>query len=242
MAGTTVRDQKEVETCFKLAAIESGLKMTDTEITSVQGWSKLYVFQTYWSRQAEIENLSEEKKQENIEHSYSIFKKILENHYRSLPEVMPTIGCLELFSYLKSLGIKIALTTGFYREVVDIILERLGWQYPGAPFVNHSLTLDWSIAGDEVSEGRPAPDMIFTCMQKLHISSALDVINIGDTPSDLESGKRAGVRFSFGLTNGTHTKEQLEGYPNDGLFSSLVDFKTYLEKELDFSLTENELP
>jgi phosphoglycolate phosphatase-like HAD superfamily hydrolase len=127
--------------------------------------------------------------------------------------------------------VKIALTTGFYREVVDIILGRLGWLYPNSPFTKGNFILDWSMAGDEVAQGRPAPDMIFECMKNLNIQSPLDVINIGDTPSDLESGKRAGVRFSFGLTNGTHTREQLDSIPNDGLFRSLKEFQEFLEFE-----------
>jgi len=228
MAGTTVRDQKEVETCFAQAAKKTGLKMTDEEITAVQGWSKFYVFQTYWKRQGELENLSQEIIEKNALISYQEFKNILENHYKTTPEVVPTEGCLELFQFLKENQVKIALTTGFYREVVDIILSRLGWLYPNSPFTQGHFHLDWSIAGDEVAEGRPAPDMILKVMELLHIHSPLEVINIGDTPSDLESGQRAGVKFSFGLTNGTHTREQLEIIPNDGLFGSLKEFHQFL--------------
>jgi len=228
MAGTTVRDKKEVETCFEKAALETGLKMSPEEITAVQGWSKLFVFETYWKRQGEMEGLSPEEINEQAQKSYQFFKNILENHYKTTPEVVPTEGCLDLFQFLKEKDVKIGLTTGFYREVVDIILERLGWLYPGSPFTKGSLHLDSSLAGDEVQEGRPAPDMIHLTMKNLSIHSPKDVYNIGDTPSDLESGKRAGVKLSLGLTNGTHTHEQLVNIPNDGLFSSLTDFHKFL--------------
>lgn len=228
MAGTTVRDLKEVETCFARAAELTGLKMSAEEITSVQGWSKFFVFQTYWKRQGELENLSTSEIHAHAENSYKEFKNILEDHYKTTPEVLPTEGCLDLFHYLRENKVKIALTTGFYREVVDIILGRLGWLYPNSPFTQGNFNLDWSIAGDEVPEGRPAPDMILKVMENLHISSPLEVFNIGDTPSDLESGKKAGVKFSLGLTNGTHTREQLEIIPNDGLFGSLKEFHDFL--------------
>jgi len=228
MAGTTVRDQKEVETCFQIAAENTGLKMSPEEITAVQGWSKLFVFQTYWTRQGKIENLDSATIDQNIQYSYGVFKEILENHYKNLTEIVPTEGCLALFQFLKENQIKIGLTTGFYRVVVDIILERLGWEYPDAPFKG-SFKIDSSLAGDEVQEGRPAPFMIHETMKRLGIALGSDVMNIGDTPSDLESGKRARVRLSLGLTNGTHTREQLEAYPNDGLFGSLKEFHEFLK-------------
>ena len=231
MAGTTVCDQKEVETCFQKAAFQTGLNMTEDEITAVQGWSKLFVFQKFWAKQGEIEEIAQEIVQKNINHSYSIFKQILENHYNT-SEIIPTVGCLELFSFLQERKIKIALTTGFYRKVADIILEKLGWLYPNCPFSKGNQHIDCSLAGDEVISGRPAPDMIYKCMEYLSISSCSEVINIGDTPSDLESGKRAGVRLSLGLTNGTHTRAQLENYPNDGLFGSLNEFQLYLAENI----------
>lgn len=67
--------------------------------------------------QTEIDNLSES--------SYQIFKKILENYYNSNP-IEPTQGTLETFEFLRYKGIKIALSTGFYRAVTQIILKKLG--------------------------------------------------------------------------------------------------------------------
>ncbi len=81
--------------------------------------------------------------------------------------------------------------------------------------------IDHSIAGDEVEFGRPAPNMIFKTMERLHVDDANMVVNIGDTPSDLESGRNAGCALSLGVTNGTHSHEQLAALPNDGLLRHL---------------------
>ena len=123
MAGTTVRDEHEVESCFTKAAMETNLQMTDEEILAVQGWAKRYVFEVFWERQ--VGNKGEEWLKK-VETSYSIFRDILEDHYRNSP-VLPTVGCLELFSYLKEKNIPVALTTGFYRKVTNIIAGKLGW-------------------------------------------------------------------------------------------------------------------
>jgi phosphonatase-like hydrolase len=219
MAGTTVRDLKEVETCFAQAARQTGLDVSDERITAVQGWSKRYVFETLWTEQlgANAPTLPQ-----HVETSYGLFKSILEAHYRTQP-VVPTEGCLETFAYLKAQGIPIALTTGFYRKVVAIILERLGWNegldehYAGSS----SSLIQLSIAGDEVTNGRPAPDMIQRAMQHFGITDARQVVNVGDTPSDLESGRRAGVGLNLGVTNGTHTYAQLAAFPQDGLLPNL---------------------
>lgn len=227
MAGTTVQDNKEVESCFAKAAKQTGLLVSMDRILAVQGMAKRFVFEMLWEEQTgEIPAALHDK----VEHSYQVFKTILEKHYRTQP-VLPTAGCLELFRFLKEHQIKIALTTGFYRQVTTIILNRLGWQagldnnFIGS---NESL-LDISIASDEVAQGRPSPLMIQKAMHTLGITDPKKVLNIGDTPSDLASGYNADCAASVAVTNGTHTREQLQQYPHDGLFDSLSAIQIYLK-------------
>ncbi len=219
MAGTTVQDNNEVEKCFFEAVNNTGLKATHAEINAMMGWSKIKVFETLWRKQLGGE--SEELINIKIQETYILFKKVLENHYIS-NSVAPTIGTLELFNYLRAKDIKIALTTGFYRHVTDIILARLGW-------TEDNKIIDISVASDEVATGRPDPFMIFRAMELCGISDVRKVIKIGDTPSDLGEGKNAGCQQSFGITNGTHTLEELEIYENDGFFSDMFHFKNYIE-------------
>jgi phosphonatase-like hydrolase len=158
-----------------------------------------------------------------------VFKEVLENHYRTAP-VTPTEGCLELFTFLRENEVKIALTTGFYRQVADIILERLGW-LDGLDERRMRTTrspIDLSIAGDEVPQGRPEPFMIQRAMEWLNVSDLQRVINIGDTPSDLQSGHAAGVGLNLGITNGTHRRDQLENYPHHQLVGSLHELHELL--------------
>lgn len=232
MAGTTVRDAHEVEACFAQAAAATGLHASAARTLAVQGHAKRAVFERLWREQLGA-GASAAKLTARVEHSYRAFRSILETHYRTQP-VVPTEGCLELFALLKSQGIRIALTTGFYRTVTDLILHRLGWEanLDAQRRGNQNSTIDLSLASDEVAEGRPAPLLIFKAMQVLGVSDPRRVMNVGDTPSDLESGRRAGCAYNLGVVNGTHTREQLAGYPNDGLLASLAELQELLQAEL----------
>lgn len=224
MAGTTVRDEHEVERCFARACAETGLAVSDERILALQGYSKIEVFRLLWA-----ERLGDDHPEltENVAVSYDAFTHVLETHYETQP-VEPTEGALELFAFLRGQGIKIALTTGFYRKVTDIILRRLGWlDGLDDQHLNTSgrALVDASIASDEVRAGRPEPLMIQRAMQLLGVTDPQRVVNVGDTPSDLKSGLRAGCRLSLGVINGTHTRQQLAIYRNDGLLTNVGELR-----------------
>jgi len=229
MAGTTVLDQHEVEHCFKRAAEKNGLHASDARILALQGYAKLLVFRMLWEEQLGAGHSDIER---NAQQSYVDFTEILENHYRTNP-IYPTEGCLELFEYLHREGIIIALTTGFYRKVADIILAKLGWgQSLNGNYMNlqNKSGIHISITPDEVGgEGRPSPKMIEHAMYLAGVSDRSQVINIGDTPVDLQFGRNANIRLALGVCNGTHTREQLSPYPNDGLIEKIVDLIEIIE-------------
>lgn len=229
MAGTTVLDKHEVEHCFKLAAQKNGLLASDERILALQGYAKLVVFRMLWEEQLGSADTSIESR---AVQAYTDFKEILENHYKTNP-IFPTEGCLKLFDYLHQEGIVIALTTGFYRKVANIILEKLGWgQTLNGNYMNlqNKSGIHISITPDEVGgEGRPYPKMIEYAMKQAGVFDKSQVINVGDTPVDLQFGKNANVRLALGVCNGTHTREQLSAHPNDGLLDSIADLIDIIE-------------
>ncbi|GAA4450023.1 phosphonatase-like hydrolase [Nibrella saemangeumensis] len=228
MAGTTLTDHHEVERCFAQAATQTGLIVSEERILAMQGLSKRYVFETLWK-----EHLGEENPalKTRVDRSYQTFTEILEHHYLT-HAITPTEGCLEAFDYLHTKGIAIALTTGFYRKVTNIILDRLGWlaglneQHVGT----RDSQIQVSIASDEVERGRPYPNMIQKAMHLTEVTNPKAVVNIGDTPSDLLSGRSASVGLNIGVTNGTHSRAQLEAYPHDILLSSLRELPKLLSE------------
>lgn len=229
MAGTTVRDNHEVELCFSKACKVSGLNVSEERILAIQGWSKHYVFEVLWKEQIGEQHPEFENK---VESSFRTFKKILEEYYQTHP-IVPTEGALEIFNYCKKNSIKIVLTTGFYREVTNIILDKLGWKKGLNTFYmaeNGSSIIDVSITSDEVPNGRPWPDMVHKAMKMLNIEDPKELIVVGDTPSDLGIGKNSGALLAIGLTNGTHTKEQLEKYPHDLLLNGISELRPVIEQ------------
>lgn len=117
--------------------------------------------------------------------------------------------------------------------MTDIILEKLGWLdgLNGQRIGTASSIIQASIASDEVAHGRPEPQMIHRAMQLLGVQNPKAVVNIGDTPSDLQSGLAAGVALNLGITNGTHTREQLTDYPHDAFINSLRELPALLNVE-----------
>ena len=118
--------------------------------------------------------------------------------------------------------------------MTDIILEKLGWlaglneQRIGRA----DSLIQLSIASDEVERGRPYPQMIEKAMRILGVTNPKAVVNIGDTPSDLLSGRAAGVALNLGLTNGTHSRDQLDAYPHDLLLGSLRESPSVISKQV----------
>jgi phosphonatase-like hydrolase len=221
MAGTTVKDYNEVLYCFLEAAAATGLEATPSQVNPMMGWSKKRVFQALWEQQIGADHPDYLVK---VDASFVKFKFLLEDHYRSQP-VEPTEGCLQVFEWLRSHQIRIGLNTGFYREVTDIILHRLGWdQGLDDNYIGTEASLiQVSVTPSEIygNEGRPAPYMIQKAMYKLGITDPQTVAVLGDTPADLEAGFNAHCGLVLGVTNGTHTEVELQQYPHHGLLNSL---------------------
>jgi phosphonatase-like hydrolase len=212
MAGTTVLDHGEVGDCFEAAARETGLPVVREKIQAQMGRAKRLVFEILWTDEI---GPAHPDLVTRVDASYDAFRRILEDHYETTP-VQPTPGCLECFGWLRASGVKIGLTTGFYRRVTDIILGRLNW--PAIPCVT----------SDEVPKGRPAPYLIHRTMAQLGAEDVRRVVTIGDTPSDLQAGRNAGCGWTLGITSGSHTREQLAAVPNDGLIHTLAELKDIL--------------
>jgi phosphonatase-like hydrolase len=222
MSGTTIVDKNEVLDCFYDALLETGILKEKSHINTMMGWSKIEVFRTIWAEElGDFSAIVEDRAQ----YSFGVFKKKLEEYYAN-NDMHPTVGCLEIFDYLRSKDIKIALNTGFYRQITDILLDKLNWKV--------GRDIDFSITSDEVKQGRPQPFMIQTIMNYFNIENPRQVFKIGDTPSDLQEGRVVGC-WSFGVTNGSHTHAELAVHDNDGLFTSLEAFMAFLKENRDLT-------
>jgi phosphonoacetaldehyde hydrolase len=103
-------------------------------------------------------------------------------------------GVLECVSSLRSRGIKIAATTGYFREAAETCYTAARAQ---------GYVPDFCICADEVPAGRPAPWMIFRCMEALGVYPPAAVMKVGDTLVDIEDGLNAGCR-SIGVVDSSN--------------------------------------
>lgn len=126
--------------------------------------------------------------EQDIDAMYRAFAPSL---VQSLPAYsQPVPGLLPCLEKLERNGIKTAATTGYFREAADIVLDTVREQ----GFVPQA-----DCCATEVPEGRPAPWMIYRCMEALGTYPPAAVVNVGDTPVDVASGRNAGV-WSIGVT------------------------------------------
>jgi phosphonoacetaldehyde hydrolase len=100
-------------------------------------------------------------------------------------------GVVEVVAVLRSRGVKVAATTGYFREADAVVREAARRQ---------GYVPDFAIGADEVPAGRPAPWMIFRCMEALGVYPPAAVVKVGDTVVDIEDGRNAGC-WSVGVVD-----------------------------------------
>ena len=210
MAGTTVHDGGEVAVAFSAALADHGIEASTAQISAVRGASK---------REA-IARLTAPKYGNDaarVEAVYASFKSHLQRVFTR--EAKPVTGAPEIFAWLKQHNIKLALNTGFDRDITGILLAALNWQG----------VADAVICGDDVKLGRPAPYMIFRAMELTGVGSVHEVLNVGDTVSDLQAAHNAGVALNVAVLSGAHKREQLEREPHTHLIDSIAALPTLLQ-------------
>jgi phosphonatase-like hydrolase len=218
MAGTTIEDHGEVLTAFKSALGKNHLQASEDFIQKWRGASKKQVLRQCIEEQFGKEASDNPKR---IEQAYGDFRNFLEDLY-AREGVRPIHGAAETFKWLRTHHIRISLTTGFYRKVADMILQKVGW---------NSGAVDTSICSDEVAMGRPAPYLIFRAMEATRITDVQRVVNVGDTTLDLLSAVNAGVRGNVGVLTGAQTLLHLGKVQHTHLLPSVAELPELLEKE-----------
>lgn len=157
-----------------------------------------------------------EKLEADAKIAFQYFLDHLKVAYDSL-KVTAYDGSDELFAYLRQRGVKVVLNTGYNRNTATSLVKKLNWE-EGRDF-------DLLVTASDVSNSRPAPDMIVLAMEKLGIKEAGQVAKVGDSIIDIEEGKAAGCGLTLGITTGAQTRPQLETATPDLIIDSLLEMK-----------------
>jgi phosphonatase-like hydrolase len=216
IGGTIIEDNGEVIASFSAALEGNDLRASQSELTELKGSSKRAVIKKFVERQWGEQDSENETR---IAKAYQDFKAQLENSF-SNGGVKPIQGAESTFNWLKAHDILCATTTGFYRTVTERILRTVGWQDIFAA----------NICSDDVKMGRPAPFMIFRAMETAGVDDVREVVNVGDTRLDLQSGKRAGVLGVVGVLTGIQKEDRLKQESPSQLISSVADMPALIEE------------
>jgi phosphonatase-like hydrolase len=195
MAGTTVRDDNTVMEAFAAAIASRALPVREFHSAmkyarDTMGQSKIEVFRHVLGGEdaAQAANAAFEK------------------HYADAVAdgaVAPMPGAEELFAGCRAAGIKVCLSTGFAPVTRDAIVAALGW----------GSLVDLVLSPADAGRGRPWPDMPLTALLRLGGGSVQELAVAGDTPSDVESGLRAGAGLVAGVLSGSSARASLEAVP-----------------------------
>jgi phosphoglycolate phosphatase len=193
MAGTTVADDGSVMAAFGTAAAEFGL------VPGADGYDEAIAFLHETMGQSKIDVFrrllgSEERAQQ----ANGIFEASYAESVRA-GLVAPLPGAAETITALRAAGIKVCLTTGFSPATRDALLDALAWR----PLI------DLALSPADVGRGRPWPDLPLSALLRLGGGAVSELAVVGDTPSDIESGLRAGAGLVVGVTTGSASAESL---------------------------------
>ena len=95
----------------------------------------------------------------------------------------PMPGAAELIAFARSLGLRMALATSNLRRHVDVTLAEVAL----------AGLFDAEVTGDEVTHGKPAPDVFLLAAERLGVEPAASVV-LEDAPVGIEAAAAAGMR------------------------------------------------
>ncbi|MGL4554983.1 MAG: phosphonatase-like hydrolase [Gemmataceae bacterium] len=206
IAGTTVHDGDGVASAFRAALAGAGVHPEPAAVTAVMGVRKPDAIRTL---------LAQAGKAGDVAAIHADFVRRMIDFYRTSPDIREVPGAAAAAAELRRAGVKVALNSGFSRDIVDVILTRLGWHPPAA--------FDAAVCSDEVPEGRPHPFMVRELMRRLGVADAARVAKAGDTMVDLQEGANAGCGLVIGVTSGACTADELRRGPHTHVVASVAD-------------------
>ena len=198
LAGTTVKDNHDVHRALQKALEKFGISISIADANTVMGLPKPVAIRSLLNSHGQQHEITEDLVQE----IHKIFVDEMIHFYQEDPSVAEKEGVTETFRRLKESKLKVAIDTGFDRQITDSILRRLGWE--------DQHLIDASVTSDEVERGRPYPDLIFKAMELTHVKDSKCVAKVGDTKSDLLEGNSAGCGWVIGVTTGAYSRTELE--------------------------------
>ena len=212
VAGTVLNDDGLV-----IAAFKNAFEATQPDLWPTHGveWTQ-YALDTMGQSKIDVFT----KLLGDVEKAHQANVAFEESYVQEIAEVgaVPIAGAEDVFKYLRSKGIAVALTTGFSRSTLDRLLIELGWKD----------LIDLSITPSEAGRGRPHPDMLNMAVEVLGITKPEHVIVLGDTASDMQAAVAFGAGQAIGVLTGAHDEHTLHDAGATSVINSVADLKSLI--------------
>ncbi|QDV27801.1 phosphonoacetaldehyde hydrolase [Aureliella helgolandensis] len=99
-------------------------------------------------------------------------------------------GVPEMIAWCRSQGLKIGSTTGYTRELLDIV---------AAAAATQGYVPDCSLGVEDAPAGRPAPFLLHEAAKRMEVYPMWNIVKVDDTPVGIEAGRNAGC-WTIGIT------------------------------------------
>lgn len=214
IAGTTVDEGAAVYEAMRSALAGEGVEVGDRELDLNKGRDKRTALTDLLSSAGHDADTA------TVDRVYEAFSTTLREAYdRRPPVAMP--GARECLATLRGRGMKLALSTGYTREVAESVLAHAGLT------VGPEGDVDVLVSTSEVAAARPAPYLIHHAMELTGVQDVRAVISAGDTIADVRSHRNAGVT-SVAVLSGDTDEDTLRSEGPDHVLGSVAELPALL--------------
>lgn len=184
--GTLVDSSEAIVRAVEEALKSEGLKCDSAKVVKMIGLPLEDIFS------ALEPNLSKNKVWQLVYKYREYYAKYHLEHTKIRPSTQV------LLRKLRASGFKLGIITSKYKEPVMDVLSHFGI----------SEVFGTVVTGYEVGKHKPAPDIVFEAAKRLSVDAKQCVV-VGDSPIDVQAGKRAGA-FTVAVVSDTCDRRLLE--------------------------------
>jgi len=161
-----------------------GIAITDAEAREPMGQNKIDHIREILKMPAVtkrwVDHYGSMWREDNVKKIYNDFiplqVEVVANHAELIP------GMLELQNELRRRNIKIGSTTGYNKEIMDVVSVKAAEQ---------GYKPDYVVCSSDVTAGRPSPWMALKNASELNVYPLSNIVKVGDTVADIKEGVNA---------------------------------------------------
>lgn len=168
-----------------------------------------------WERVLPAEVLN--RKEDIIDKAWAVINEIAPQMFADDLDIIQ--GADDILKMVSASGLKMGLVTSTQKHYLEIKM---------LPLKNAAVDklIEVIITSDDVEERKPAPEALIMCAQQLELKPA-NCVYVGDTATDMQSGKAAGMH-TIGVLTGFDDYDALNKEQPDAIIDSIRNLSEVL--------------